>query len=181
MKKAKLALLREKKMMREKLKSDGTNGVAQDPLGPSEGLRIQTEELLRSLGIPAIDETNQNSDENSSKLRVESPQDSDEKLAVVKEPTEEERNEILESSNFLRFFEKASRLMERALTSPSNIFVDYSGGDHDDTGWVYFLSLPFLKDFRHNYHFYNLFYVILGYIFTTTTSGLVFSLSSGII
>ncbi|CAH8875223.1 unnamed protein product [Trichobilharzia szidati] len=246
MKKAKLAILREKKMMREKSKFDGTNGVAQDALSPSQGLRDEAEELLRTLGIPVTDETNQSSDEHSSKLHVESPQTkpvtpkkskklgfseiyevnlspknpvcyskttqtrdspvsrhpvlsdsmrSDLGLEVIgspkftnhlewddefsfalpfdgstdvnfshssiigefdklppfmpkvpeeeeqktvkdtkKELTVEERDGILESSNFLRFFDKASRLMERALTETSNIFVDYSGGDHDDSG-----------------------------------------------
>lgn len=59
MKKAKLAILRENKIKRDKVKVEGTNGGNQDNLnnyGSAHGLRIETEELLRTLGIPVSDE-----------------------------------------------------------------------------------------------------------------------------
>ncbi|KAH8868827.1 Cytoplasmic dynein 1 intermediate chain 2 [Schistosoma japonicum] len=48
--------------------------------------------------------------------------------------TEEERDAIMRSDKFSRFFDRASRLIERALDEPADMFVDYSGGDHDDSG-----------------------------------------------
>ncbi|VDP55518.1 unnamed protein product, partial [Schistosoma margrebowiei] len=59
MKKARLAILRENRMKREKVKIDGTNGGTQNNLknyGSAQGLRTETEELLRTLGIPVSDE-----------------------------------------------------------------------------------------------------------------------------
>lgn len=59
MKKAKLAILRENKIKRDKVKIDGTNGGTQDNLnnyGSAQVLRIETEELLRTLGIAVSDE-----------------------------------------------------------------------------------------------------------------------------
>ncbi|CAH8658553.1 unnamed protein product [Schistosoma margrebowiei] len=52
---------------------------------------------------------------------------------AVKQLTDEEKNAIMRSDRFHRFFDRASRLIERALDEPADMFVDYSGGDHDDT------------------------------------------------
>ncbi|CAH8653021.1 unnamed protein product [Heterobilharzia americana] len=61
--------------------------------------------------------------------------ESDNRRAVqATELTEEEKNAIMRSDKFNRFFNKASRLIERALEEPTDIFVDYSGDDHDDAG-----------------------------------------------
>ncbi|XP_037549084.1 cytoplasmic dynein 1 intermediate chain 1 [Nematolebias whitei] len=51
---------------------------------------------------------------------------------VLRELTEEERQQILHSSDFQSFFDCSIRVMERALAEDSNIFFDYSGRDLED-------------------------------------------------
>ncbi|KAK4474711.1 hypothetical protein MN116_001838 [Schistosoma mekongi] len=267
LKKAKLALLRENKIKRDKVKVEGTNGGTQDSvnnIGLVQDLRIETEELLRSLGIPISEEpSSQDSDDHNlpkanpdllqmrtdgikkhkklgysqiseinvlpkenisySKLTqtfesyvpqhvtngirtgklstprrqftvdfprevigspqfmtylewddefstslpfdgsvndtldittiineiqnlplagpvdaTETPADKERgnqsRAMKVIQLAEEERDAIMRSDKFSRFFDRASRLIERALDEPADIFVDYSGGDHDDSG-----------------------------------------------
>ncbi|KAF8569799.1 hypothetical protein P879_05672 [Paragonimus westermani] len=47
--------------------------------------------------------------------------------------TDEERATVIHTEKFTSFFDRAARLMERALDEPADIFVDYSGAEHDDT------------------------------------------------
>uniref|UniRef100_A0A6Q2XJM9 Dynein cytoplasmic 1 intermediate chain 1 n=1 Tax=Esox lucius TaxID=8010 RepID=A0A6Q2XJM9_ESOLU len=49
-----------------------------------------------------------------------------------KELTEEEREQILHSEDFLVFFERSVSVVERALAEESDIFFDYSGRDLED-------------------------------------------------
>ncbi|XP_075961944.1 dynein cytoplasmic 1 intermediate chain 1a isoform X2 [Anarhichas minor] len=51
---------------------------------------------------------------------------------VLRELTEEERQQILHSSDFQSFFDCSIRVMERALAEDGNIFFDYSGRDLED-------------------------------------------------
>uniref|UniRef100_A0A8D0D0K9 Cytoplasmic dynein 1 intermediate chain 1 n=1 Tax=Sander lucioperca TaxID=283035 RepID=A0A8D0D0K9_SANLU len=51
---------------------------------------------------------------------------------VLRELTEEERQQILHSSEFQSFFECSIRVMERALAEDSNIFFDYGGRELED-------------------------------------------------
>ncbi|XP_056255967.1 cytoplasmic dynein 1 intermediate chain 1 isoform X21 [Seriola aureovittata] len=51
---------------------------------------------------------------------------------VLRELTEEERQQILHSSEFQSFFDCSIRVMERALGEDSDIFFDYSGRDLED-------------------------------------------------
>ncbi|XP_076006014.1 dynein cytoplasmic 1 intermediate chain 1a isoform X4 [Genypterus blacodes] len=51
---------------------------------------------------------------------------------VLRELTEEERQQILHSSEFQSFFDCSIRVMERALAEDGNIFFDYSGRDLED-------------------------------------------------
>ncbi|XP_029918899.1 dynein cytoplasmic 1 intermediate chain 1a isoform X5 [Myripristis murdjan] len=51
---------------------------------------------------------------------------------VLRELTEEERQQILHSSEFQSFFDCSIRVMERALAEDSDIFFDYSGRDLED-------------------------------------------------
>ncbi|CAB1443109.1 unnamed protein product [Pleuronectes platessa] len=51
---------------------------------------------------------------------------------VLRELTEEERQQILHSSEFQSFFDCSIRVMERALAEDSDIFFDYSGRDPED-------------------------------------------------
>uniref|UniRef100_A0AAX7T4D6 Dynein cytoplasmic 1 intermediate chain 1 n=1 Tax=Astatotilapia calliptera TaxID=8154 RepID=A0AAX7T4D6_ASTCA len=58
--------------------------------------------------------------------------DNREAKEVLRELTEEERQQILHSSEFQSFFDCSIRVMERALAEDSDIFFDYSGRDLDD-------------------------------------------------
>lgn len=51
---------------------------------------------------------------------------------VLRELTEEERQQILHSSEFQSFFDCSIRVMERALAEDGDIFFDYSGRDLED-------------------------------------------------
>uniref|UniRef100_A0A8C1U0L6 Dynein cytoplasmic 1 intermediate chain 1 n=1 Tax=Cyprinus carpio TaxID=7962 RepID=A0A8C1U0L6_CYPCA len=49
-----------------------------------------------------------------------------------RELTEEEKQQVLHSEEFLIFFDRSIRVMERALAEDSNIFFDYSGRDLEE-------------------------------------------------
>ncbi|XP_077599554.1 dynein cytoplasmic 1 intermediate chain 1a [Stigmatopora nigra] len=51
---------------------------------------------------------------------------------VLRELTEEERQQILHSSDFQNFFDCSIRVMERALAESADIFFDYGGRDLED-------------------------------------------------
>lgn len=52
----------------------------------------------------------------------------------------EQRDKIVASDEFLSFFDRASRLVERALCSPADILFDYiSGSGEDGRLLVYYL------------------------------------------
>ncbi|KAM4630502.1 dynein cytoplasmic 1 intermediate chain 1a [Polymixia lowei] len=51
---------------------------------------------------------------------------------VLRELTEEEKQQMLHSSEFQSFFDCSIRVMERALAEDSDIFFDYSGRDLED-------------------------------------------------
>lgn len=52
---------------------------------------------------------------------------------VIKELTEEEKMQILSNDEFVRFFNRATRIVERALfqNESPDIFIDYSGAKGD--------------------------------------------------
>lgn len=51
---------------------------------------------------------------------------------MLRELTEEERQQILHSSDFQSFFDCSIRVMERALAEDGGIFFDYGGRDLED-------------------------------------------------
>uniref|UniRef100_A0A8B9KJ38 Dynein cytoplasmic 1 intermediate chain 1 n=1 Tax=Astyanax mexicanus TaxID=7994 RepID=A0A8B9KJ38_ASTMX len=53
-------------------------------------------------------------------------------LGHPRELTDEEKQQILHSEEFVIFFDRSIRVMERALAEDSNIFFDYSGRDLED-------------------------------------------------
>lgn len=53
-------------------------------------------------------------------------------LGHPRELTEEEKQQVLHSEEFVIFFDRSIRVMERALAEDSNIFFDYSGRDLED-------------------------------------------------
>ncbi|XP_015213399.2 cytoplasmic dynein 1 intermediate chain 1 isoform X6 [Lepisosteus oculatus] len=56
----------------------------------------------------------------------------DTKEAHPRELTEEEKQQVLHSEEFLIFFDRTIRVMERALAEDSDIFFDYSGRDLEE-------------------------------------------------
>ncbi|XP_014348169.1 cytoplasmic dynein 1 intermediate chain 2 isoform X2 [Latimeria chalumnae] len=59
-------------------------------------------------------------------------QKEEEKEALPHELTEEEKQQILHSEEFISFFDHSTRIVERALSDQINIFFDYSGRDLED-------------------------------------------------
>lgn len=50
----------------------------------------------------------------------------------VRDLSDEEKQMILLSEDFHRFFDQSSRIIERALGEQSDIFVDYTGASESD-------------------------------------------------
>lgn len=51
---------------------------------------------------------------------------------MAMEMSSEQRDKIVASDEFLTFFDRASRLVERALTTPSDILFDYVSGSGEE-------------------------------------------------
>lgn len=70
--------------------------------------------------------------------------------APPRELTEEEKQQVLHSEEFLIFFDRTIRVIERALAEDSDIFFDYSGRDVEEKdgsvwGFVCFCKISLLK------------------------------------
>ena len=50
-------------------------------------------------------------------------------LFSVRELSDDEKNHIISSENFTRFFDKATRVVERAMCERIDLFMDYTGED----------------------------------------------------
>jgi len=50
----------------------------------------------------------------------------------VIELSDDQKDQILNSQEFGKFFDKATRLMERALCEDIDIFMDYSGAESEE-------------------------------------------------
>ena len=50
----------------------------------------------------------------------------------MRELSVEERERISNSDDFMRFFDKATRIVERAMTEKIDLFTDYTGVDATD-------------------------------------------------
>lgn len=79
---------------------------------------------------------NQESQDKNKEKELEKTEngDKDETKAVpeVKTISEEEKQAILASDAFAQFFDRTSRMIERALNDPYDVTVNYSGGDLGD-------------------------------------------------
>ncbi len=51
---------------------------------------------------------------------------------ALREMTDEEKQMILMTEEFQRFFDQSSRVIERALSEQVDIFVDYTGASETD-------------------------------------------------
>ncbi|XP_060949215.1 cytoplasmic dynein 1 intermediate chain 1 isoform X2 [Limanda limanda] len=88
----------------------------------SEEEEEEDEEMMEAK--PAPESEQQDEDDNKENKEGSFP--------VLRELTEEERQQILHSSEFQSFFDCSIRVMERALAEDSDIFFDYSGRDPED-------------------------------------------------
>uniref|UniRef100_A0A674CMY6 Dynein cytoplasmic 1 intermediate chain 1 n=1 Tax=Salmo trutta TaxID=8032 RepID=A0A674CMY6_SALTR len=81
-----------------------------------------------------LSEEEEEEDEEITELKPgpDSDQHEEEDSYPCTELTEEEKQQILKSEEFLSFFDCSIRVMERALAQESDIFFDYSGQDLDD-------------------------------------------------
>ncbi len=53
------------------------------------------------------------------------------------ELSEEEKQQIMASEDFQKFFDRSTRVIERALSEKIDMFTDYAGGDDEqEEGWV---------------------------------------------
>ncbi|XP_076864930.1 dynein cytoplasmic 1 intermediate chain 1a isoform X3 [Brachyhypopomus gauderio] len=64
--------------------------------------------------------------------KLEDDESKDIKQGHPRELTEEEKQQLLHSEEFVIFFERSIRVMERALAEDENIFFDYSGRDLEE-------------------------------------------------
>lgn len=64
---------------------------------------------------------------------------------VIKELTEEEKMQLVASDEFLRFFNRATRIVERALfqNETPDIFIDYTGVKGDMERYVFEIKKVF--------------------------------------
>lgn len=56
----------------------------------------------------------------------------EEKQPEIRELSEEEKHKIVISEKFLRFFDRSSRIIERALYADSDILIDYAGKEGEE-------------------------------------------------
>ncbi|XP_062846752.1 cytoplasmic dynein 1 intermediate chain 1 isoform X2 [Trichomycterus rosablanca] len=129
------------------LQADSELGRKMHKLGPSKITQVDflprevvsySKETQTPLAAHQSEEEEEEDEDNTEpKASLESDQKEDEKSTDAKEGhprelTEEEKQQVLHSEEFVIFFDRSIRVMERALAEESNIFFDYSGRDLDD-------------------------------------------------
>uniref|UniRef100_A0A8C6UKY2 Dynein cytoplasmic 1 intermediate chain 1 n=1 Tax=Neogobius melanostomus TaxID=47308 RepID=A0A8C6UKY2_9GOBI len=125
-----------------KLQRLGTSRIAQVDFPPKELVSYskETQTLLTTHPLEVEEEEEDEEMDVKPGLDSEPPDEDDAKetkdgpLAVLRELTEEERQQILHSAEFQSFFDCSIRVMERALAEDTDIYFDYSGRDLDVSG-----------------------------------------------
>uniref|UniRef100_A0A671V3I0 Cytoplasmic dynein 1 intermediate chain 1 n=1 Tax=Sparus aurata TaxID=8175 RepID=A0A671V3I0_SPAAU len=142
-KKQRLAQIREEKKRKEEERKKKESQQKREMTPEDSDLdrkRRETEALLQSIGIspePPLVPTPVSPSKSVSTPSETGSQDSADggaasSFPVLRELTEEERQQILHSSEFQSFFDCSIRVMERALAEDGDIFFDYSGRDVED-------------------------------------------------
>ncbi|XP_049331373.1 cytoplasmic dynein 1 intermediate chain 1 isoform X2 [Astyanax mexicanus] len=115
----------------------GASKITQVDFLPREVVSYCKETQTPLAAHQSEEEEEEDEDNTEPKAGLESDQKEDEenkdsKEGHPRELTEEEKQQILHSEEFVIFFDRSIRVMERALAEDSNIFFDYSGRDLED-------------------------------------------------
>uniref|UniRef100_A0AAQ6IJQ9 Dynein, cytoplasmic 1, intermediate chain 2b n=1 Tax=Anabas testudineus TaxID=64144 RepID=A0AAQ6IJQ9_ANATE len=97
--------------------------VPKEMVSYSKETQTPTDEDDEEITVPTpAEDTQEQKDEQGEQQEEETP----------KELTEEEKLQVLHSEEFLSFFERGSRIVERALAEQVDVCFDYSGRDLED-------------------------------------------------
>ncbi|XP_036422355.1 cytoplasmic dynein 1 intermediate chain 1 isoform X3 [Colossoma macropomum] len=115
----------------------GASKITQVDFLPREVVSYSKETQTPLAAHQSEEEEEEDEDNTEPKAGLEDDQKEDEEGKDTKEGhprelTEEEKQQVLHSEEFLIFFDRSIRVMERALAEDSNIFFDYSGRDLED-------------------------------------------------
>nr|XP_046217569.1 cytoplasmic dynein 1 intermediate chain 1-like isoform X7 [Oncorhynchus gorbuscha] len=117
----------------------GASKITQVDFLPREVVSYCKETQTPITGTTHLSEEEEEEDEEITELKPDPESDQQEEDTKemkegypCRELTEEEKQQILKSEEFLSFFDCSIRVMERALAQDSDIFFDYSGRDLDD-------------------------------------------------
>ncbi|KAF7691317.1 cytoplasmic dynein 1 intermediate chain 1 isoform X2 [Silurus meridionalis] len=115
----------------------GASKITQVDFLPKEVVSYSKETQTPVAAHQSEEDEEEDEDNTEPKAGLESDQTEDEESKDTKEGhprelTEEEKQQVLHSEEFVIFFDRSIRVMERALSEDSNIFFDYSGRDLED-------------------------------------------------
>ncbi|KAM9404197.1 cytoplasmic dynein 1 intermediate chain 1 isoform 2-T3 [Salvelinus alpinus] len=114
----------------------GASKIVQIDFVPKELVTYTKETQTPSAAHQSEEEEDEESSEPKASPQTDQPEEEveaeDSKEAHPRELTEEEREQILHSEDFLVFFERSVSVVERALAEEGDIFFDYSGRDLED-------------------------------------------------
>ncbi|KAL6457003.1 hypothetical protein MHYP_G00339660 [Metynnis hypsauchen] len=115
----------------------GASKITQVDFLPREVVSYSKETQTPLAAHQSEEEEEEDEDNTEPKAGLDDDQKEDEEGKETKEGhprelTEEEKQQVLHSEEFLIFFDRSIRVMERALAEDSNIFFDYSGRDLED-------------------------------------------------
>ncbi|XP_047664241.1 cytoplasmic dynein 1 intermediate chain 1 isoform X3 [Tachysurus fulvidraco] len=122
---------------RRRLHRLGASKIIQVDFLPKEVVSYSKETQTPVAAHQSEEDEEEDEDNTEPKAGLESDQKEDEENKDTKEGhprelTEEEKQQVLHSEEFVIFFDRSIRVMERALAEDSNIFFDYSGRDLED-------------------------------------------------
>ncbi|XP_060713247.1 cytoplasmic dynein 1 intermediate chain 1 isoform X2 [Tachysurus vachellii] len=122
---------------RRRLHRLGASKIIQVDFLPKEVVSYSKETQTPVAAHQSEEDEEEDEDNTEPKSGLESDQKEDEENKDAKEGhprelTEEEKQQVLHSEEFVIFFDRSIRVMERALAEDSNIFFDYSGRDLED-------------------------------------------------
>ncbi|XP_061738371.1 cytoplasmic dynein 1 intermediate chain 1 isoform X1 [Nerophis ophidion] len=115
----------------------GATKITQVDFQPREVV-LYSKETQTPLTAHLSEEEEEEEEEDEEVMETQEVQDEDDKehkegpCPALRELTEEERQQILHSSEFQTFFDCSIRVMERALAESADIFFDYSGRALED-------------------------------------------------